>query len=271
MIKRGYYETGLCCLCSLRWNRSIRRASSRRSWLTSNSSPLAYPSFGEALRYFLTNDAVQGLATKLAFLDRADRIAYAEAHLPRLAGTLATPPTYTRLRLQSKRVKRRREKDIPSLLKAFGVEGGWALLGSACQSIGVSRLSFIDDFRNLLKARNRVAHDAKVNIPSVDVTTHIDTALLVGMSVDLLLTHILGAYEKSMTQKDAMRRAGDYKPNLRFIDELPKARWGERATINGRVVKAYEDLAVGIIMAKQRAASPLVVVRDARRIPLRLA
>ena len=78
--------------------------------------------------------------------------------------------------------------DVKVLLTAFGIKNGWDFLSKICASVGASRVSLEDDFRNFSRARNKAAHDSCTNVASGDLETHLGTALLTGLSSDIALT-----------------------------------------------------------------------------------
>jgi hypothetical protein len=113
-----------------------------------SGSRIPYSSFSETLQTFLTVDAIAGMATKIGFADRSDRLQLAKRHLVQTANFRAVPPIYTGLGFSPKG-SNISEGDIKSLFAAFGVRDGWRRLSALCGNVGSSRLSLRDDFKNL--------------------------------------------------------------------------------------------------------------------------
>jgi hypothetical protein len=234
------------------------------------ASRITYTSFGTKLRSLLSQDALQGLVTRMGFLESSQRLAFAESKLPVLSAFLQSPPIYTGYGFSPKG-SNVGDADISGLISAFGVSGGWNRLSQLCSQIGASRLSLYDDFRGLLRARNNAAHDSSTNIPSGDLSTHLATALLVGLVVDLTITHSIDCYIAEPTTAQAEQACNLLALHYRFIDETPTGAWNERSGTAGRVIKCYPDLASAKSGAKSRRKPAHIIVRDVRQIPIELA
>ena len=230
-------------------------------------SRISYRSFDDALRKFLSISAAQGLVTRAMFLDKPDQISYAEVNLPSLAGLLRTRPSYTAHGF-SPRGSNVGVEDVPQLLAAFGVKRAWGLLQALCGRIGVARLSVEDDFRNFAKARNRAAHDgAAANIATADLLTHIGTAVLVGVSVDLAVSHAIDCFVRNTTSAAATTAAGNHNFIIRFLDQQADGRWKEMLE-QGRAVQYHPTKTAAVRIAAGRRAQNFLIVRDARLVPI---
>lgn len=235
-----------------------------------SASRIGYSSFTETLRAFLTVHAVTGLATRINFADKADRLQLAELHLLRTAGFRSNPPSYTGLGFSPKG-SNVSEGDIKELFASFGVRDGWGHLSGLCSRLGSARLSLRDDFRNLHRARNKAAHDSATNIATSDLETHLATSLLIGMTVDIVLTYSINCFLKSRSVARAETAANNVAAlPIRFVDEQVGGSWIERVGQNGSPIKRYPDRTAATIAARARARTYPIVVRSSSRVPTEL-
>jgi hypothetical protein len=219
-----------------------------------SGSRIPYSSFSETLQTFLTVDAIAGMATKIGFADRSDRLQLAERHLVQTANFRAVPPIYTGLGFSPKG-SNISEGDIKSLFAAFGVRDGWRRLSALCGNVGSSRLSLRDDFKNL----------------TADVETHLATALLIGLTSDIVITHAIDCFLKKRSLAAAETAANNVSSlSVRFLDEQVGGLWIERVGINGSVIKRYADRGLGKAEARSRSRLLPIVVRNSSLVPIEL-
>jgi hypothetical protein len=230
-------------------------------------SRISYRSFDDALRKFLSISAAQGFVTRAFFLDNVDQISYAEQNIPSLGGFLRARPSYTAHGF-SPRGSNVSIEDIPKLLAAFGLRGAWNYLQNLCVRLGAARLSFQDDFRNLAKARNKAAHDgAAANIATVDLLTYIDTAVLVGITVDLAVSHAIDCFVRHPNSPSATAAAGNPNFVMRFVDPQSDGTWRENLE-QSRTVQRHVTIGAAIRIAASRQANNFLIVRNARLFPV---
>lgn len=230
---------------------------------------MSYPAFGENLRSFLALDAIAGLSNRLSFVDKPDRLTFAENHVVRIAALLQSPPSYTGLGFSPKG-SNVSASDIKVLLAAFGVKDPWRALSRLCGDLGASRLSLHDDFQNFVRARNKAAHDSTTNIASSDLETHLETALLIGISTDIALSHAIDSFVKQRNSAAAEHSANNLALKYRFLDPDITGVWSERLGSNGRTIKKYADGIEARAGARSRSHAAPIVVRDTRSIPAEL-
>jgi hypothetical protein len=235
-----------------------------------SGSRISYSAFSEALRSFLTIDAIAGLVTKISFADKVDRLSLAERHIIKTAGFQAVPPSYTGLGF-SPRGSNISETDIKNLFSAFGIRDAWGRLSALCGSLGSSRLSLREDFRNFLRARNRAAHDSATNIATSDVETHLVTSLLIGITSDIVITNAIHSFVRKRTLAEAEAAADNVSSlAIRFIDEQAGGSWIERITTNGNTIKRYSSRDAATQEASSRARLLPIVARDRSLVPTEL-
>lgn len=226
-----------------------------------------YRTFGEDLRMFLTVEAVKGLANRSNFMLDADRLQFIEAELPRLATFRHVKPKYTGLGF-SPVGSNVGERDFWGLLKSFGVGGGWNTLSAICANLGFSSPTLQDQFRNFLQARNSSAHDSSNDVPSATLAQHIDTAVLVGISIDIALQNAVEAFCSSADFITAVQQASatvSYT-DFRYVDEQVDGTWEESYGNSRTAVHASRDM--GAQAARRRPPRRVVVLRDVRRFPI---
>lgn len=235
-----------------------------------SSSRIGYSSFSEGLRAFLTVHAITGLATKIGFADKADRLQLAEIHLLKAAGFQGAPPSYTGLGF-SPRGSNISESDIKELFSSFGVRDGWARLSTLCSSLGSTRLSLRDDFRNLHRARNKAAHDSATNIATADLETYLATSLLIGMTADIVITNSVDCFLRKRTLASAEAAANDLSSlAIRFVDEQVGGAWSERLGQSGSTIKRYPNRESAANAARSRTKAYPIVLRNSALVPTEL-
>ena len=231
-----------------------------------SNSKMPYVTFGDSLRNFLTLDAITGLNTRMNFADKADRLAFAEAGILRAASFQSIPPKYTGLGFSPKG-SNILPADIKSLLSAFGIKNGWGFLSKVCGNLGASRISLQDDFQNFFRARNKAAHDSAANTASGDLETHLGTALLTGMSVDIALTSAIDSFVTERTIATAEDAANKIPASFRFVDEQLNGSFLERIGLAGHTIKKHSDRALATKEVLSRRKVLLIVFRDTSSVP----
>jgi RiboL-PSP-HEPN len=234
-----------------------------------NTAQMGYAVLGEKLRRLLSLDAILGLGNRINFIDRSDRLTFAEANISKLTGNGASPIGYTGLGFSPKGSNISSD-DLHNLLTAFEVQNPWQSLARIVSNMGATRVNLQNDFINLIRSRNKAAHETTTNTATADLRTHLDTALLVGMSIDILLTNAVGAFVKEQTLVAAASIANLPPLNCRFLDQDANDEWREKVGISGRTIKRYRDKSAAKTGALARAGDALVVVRDLRSIPIEL-
>ncbi|MFC0239343.1 HEPN domain-containing protein [Rhodopseudomonas telluris] len=232
-------------------------------------SQIGYSMLGEKLRKLLSLDAIIGLATRLGFTDKAERLAFAEANIVRLAGGPALPINYTGLGFSPKGSNVSGD-DIQTLLAAFGVQSPWQCIGNVISSLGATRLSARDDFLNFARARNKAAHDSTTNIATSDLKTYLDTALLVGMASDIIVTNAVAAFVSERTPTSATNLANALPLSYRFLDRDQNGLFKEKVSTIGRTIRLHPDKESAVSSALRRARRLTIVVRDSRATPIEL-
>jgi len=230
-------------------------------------SRIGYQYFDHLLKRFFSVQALNGLNRRIRFAEKHDQITTAETELPRIAGILQSPPTFTSLAIKS-RGTNISGGDIEDTLKSFGLKHSWNKIRLVCNTIGSARLSPKDDFLNFKRARNKCAHDSNTNIPTADLVEHVNTAISLAISFDILMTYAVDCLVSSPTYKKATQRADSCSFRVRFLDDDGKGGWREHSGQSSRAYRRHHDLR-GLEYAKTR---PKVgyVVRDSRQIPVRL-
>lgn len=227
---------------------------------------ISYVNFEPPLRRLLTLSAVQGIVTKASFLEESYRLPFAEREIPRLAKFAKVPPTFTSLGFSS-RGSNISKDHVAEFFKAFGVPNSWAALGQIPAHLGTARLSLSDDFENFARDRNRAAHDSEANIPSANLETHLETAILAAISVDVAATHVVDTYVTATTIAAAKAACVLFPAAFRFIDENVAApKWTEK--LASGIVAQHTTLQVAKSAAAKRTPSLPIVVRDGRLFPV---
>lgn len=233
------------------------------------SCPLPFTAFSDDLKSFLTRDAAKGLLNRISFMEGGLRQTFFDTNIIRLSGYLSTPATFTAFGFspQGSNVS---HEDIKKAFGALGLKDTWGKLRAITTDLGSARVSLDDDYRNLAKTRHRSAHDPESNVPSTDLKTHVEIAILIGISIDILTSSVADAYASAKSAVDLASRLGSISHGYRFVDAEPSGSFAERATLTGRVIKRYATEAMATGTAIARTGSQYVVVRSPSTMPLAL-
>lgn len=224
---------------------------------------LGYGGLPQGVRKMLTSEALTGLATRMSFLDKADKLSFAEQQIARLAGFQLTPPRYSAAGFSPKGSNIGHD-DVKTLFAAFGVADPWAKIGSLANAIGGGRVSIVDDFKNFSGARNSCAHDANYVIATNDVAGHLEACATAAIAIDMLAMKCVDAVKSARQTPDVTLALAAPSARCRFIDMDPSARdfFLERSSSSLRVYRRHQGLVVALSEAAGRANIEAVVARD---------
>lgn len=227
------------------------------------TSNIPYSGFSDELRSFFSVRAVQGLSNRLSFMDKNDKLLFAEQNISSIARIFSTPSSYSNFGFRSTGSNIKPE-DITDLPRFFGVTNGWSQLQAVCSEIGASRYDLNNDFRNFKKARNLGAHEIGSNMASSDLNTHIETALLIGIVADISFTNAIDWLCKSPTHARAVQSISTNRPVYRFLQERSNNKWAEYSMGSNRAVKLYPDLqtARNAILSRPNRTDVHIVAKD---------
>lgn len=229
--------------------------------------PLSYAAFSDDLKRFLTRDAAKGLLNRISFMEDSLQQSFFETNIMSLAGYLSTPATFTAFGFspQGSNVS---HEDIKKAFAALGLKDAWGKLRAITNALGSARVSLDDDYRNLAKTRHRSAHDPESNVPSSDLKTHVEIAILIGIAVDVLTSSVANAYVAAQSARDLAARLGSMSHSFRFIDAERSGTFVERASLTGRAIKRYPTEALATEAAVARNAGHYVIVRSPTTMPM---
>lgn len=233
-----------------------------------SSGQLPYSEFSDELRRFLTIEAVNGLSNRTRFRAHTDRLTYSETGLNHIGAYLGGSGPYKAYGFSPKGSNVAR-KDIETAFKAVGVQRCWQRMGAIATAIGSSRISLADDFDQLGRTRNRSAHNPSGNVPTANLLSHIQNAILIGIAADILLSNAAGAFSRAQTQTQLTTAMQSITTSVRFLDEEPTGSWIERA-FSGHPMKRYASEAAAAAGVSARGTSNLTVVRDQQSIAIGL-
>jgi hypothetical protein len=231
-----------------------------------SAGQVGYADLGADLQQMIIVEGVAGLVTRTQFVPKPDRQAFVEKWLPALAAFKSTPPGYTSLGFSPKGSNVGAD-DVRDAFAACGLDKVWNRLKAIASSIGSTRVSLEQDFRNLAAARNTAAHNPDSNIATADLQAHLQTALVLGVACDILATACCDAFTAAKVPADITASNLGTVRSLRFLDEDTSGAWCERPAAAGKVVKRYAARAAGIGAALQRKNVGFVVVRNASQLP----
>ena len=236
-----------------------------------SNSPLSYASFSNELRALLTLNATIGLATKVGYAAKADKLAMAEGGISRIAGYAATPPVYTAFGFSPKGSNVYKD-DVGTCLTALGAIKPWNQMADVASAIGSTRVDISVDFDNIARTRNQCAHNSRSSIPTIDLQTHLECVTLIGIGFDVIATSIVKEICSTTTAADLATVSSRAVRPFRFLDHQIDGTWAERATLNGRNVKAYqtEQTARSGVMTRVNSGARFHILRNTQKIPLEL-
>ena len=140
-------------------------------------------------------------------------------------------------------------------------------LSRICSDVGTARVSLHDDFQNLVRVRNKCAHDSATNVPTADLESHLETVTLFGIAIDLAITHAIECFSTASKYSRASDAANKLKIKVRFLDQ-DSGHWRERSSGSTKTIRLHPNL--NSALAGTRRPKDGYVVRDARLIPQRL-
>lgn len=184
----------------------------------------------------------------MKFMERGDALLFAETNLPKLTGFAQVPPVFTGLGFSTK------GSNISS--DDIGT--------SVCTMIDNTRLDAKVEFENFYNIRNASAHDSNTNVPTGDLNSYIDLALLVGLAIDIIITHAVDCYVSARTTRMAEDAVNKLAPRLRFLDQLPDGKWKDVAIAKKRARKIYADFEQAKLAV---IPNTQYIVRDTRLFP----
>lgn len=232
-------------------------------------TPLPYSSLSEQFREFVTVDAVQGFQNRVSFVAKSDRLSYVETKISALGGFNSTPMHLSAFGF-SKKGSNVSADDIRDALKAIGLDNPWGTLTALSHTMGFGRASLEEDYRNFARVRNRSAHNPTDNLPTQDLKTNLDVAVIVAVSVSVVL-RALGKHYRSATAVSTLKvLCKSPVISFRFLDLQTAGTFAERISVSGRAVKIHSDLGTAVQVAKSRKDRRNVLVRATSLAPMQL-
>lgn len=235
------------------------------------SAGLGYGALPEGVRKMLTSDALTGLSTRMSFLDKADRLQYAEQQIAKLAGFQLTPPKYSSAGF-SPRGSNIGHEDVKALFSAFGVLDPWQKIGNIANYVGGGRVSIVDDIRNFSSARHSCAHNADFVIATGDVEGHLEVCAVAAIAIDVLAMKCVVAVKAASQTSQIAPALASPTIQCRFVDMDAGApnSFLERSPSSSRAYRRHQGLTTALGEAAKRAGTDAVIARDATGKPFLL-
>jgi hypothetical protein len=158
---------------------------------------------------------------------------------------------------------------VTAFFKAFEVEDPWTKLGKIAVDIGASRVSLLQDYKNLATTRHNSAHDPASNVPTADLQAHIEVAIVIAIVVDVLATAIGNTFKKGIKPGALKTALNGLTHRYRFLDEQNTGHWVELSP-SGRAIKRYPTEAAAKVGVAMRVTPAYVICRNARKSPVEL-
>ena len=228
-------------------------------------SKIPYNDFNDAFKELVTNKSLEGILNIHKFILPIDRIPFVEDKLHQVGQFRARKPKYTGLGF-SPRGSNVLFNDINEFMSGLEIKGGWSTLSTICTAIGASQPSLSSNFKDFGRARNIAAHDSVSSIPQINLLSHLDTALFVGISFDIIVTHAATSYRNSTSISMAVANIASPTTNFRFLLEA-SGIWTER--VGARTV-SHSDKSTACSSILNRRPKMFTLVRDSRGIPIEL-
>lgn len=232
-------------------------------------SKISFSSFSDELREMIVSHAVAGLNTRAIFLEKSRRQAFFESGIQKIGQFSAIPPVYTAYGF-SPRGSNVGHEDIKQAFRSFGVSDCWGRMSNLAKDLGLSRVNLQNDFQNLALTRHASAHNPSGNVPTSDLITNIETAIIVGVTIALLCSSIKTSFLQAKNKIDLETRVSEPKPQYRVVDELSDGSWLERRFPTGAGVKKFSSEEEAINSIKIRKTANQAVFRNKSLIPLAL-
>ncbi len=233
--------------------------------------PWAYGSYSDGLQKLITLNAAIGLATKVGFASKIDKLPMAERGIAALAGYSATPPVYTSLGFSPKGSNVHKD-DVSACLRALGAQEPWAELAGVASRTGSARVNIADDYKAVSDRRNACAHNSKASIPTTDLRSHLEIVTILGIGFDVIASSLVSRICNASSASEVKSTSPALAPKFRFLDHDIAGLYSERSAISGRSVKNYMNETAGRAGLLSRASAPTEfrIIRNTQRVPIEL-
>jgi hypothetical protein len=164
------------------------RARTREALATLSNSGLAFGALPKKLQQAATEGALRAAISQLGFMD--DKATHGMPMLQSVADAVAStsgqPYALSRYSL-GYRGSNLSLADVPTVLKAFKVNGGWTQLTALASRAGFAALPLEDFYAQVLRRRHKAAHEGGTDIPLADITSFASGARACALAFELML------------------------------------------------------------------------------------
>lgn len=233
-------------------------------------SSIAFDFLPDSARRFILVDALVGAVTRMSFIrGLPDKILFADQHLTTMSGLRTTPRAYSSLGFSPKGSNVGHD-DVKDALAAFGVRDPWREMGVIAGKIGLGSVDLRSDFIALSRSRHAAAHQSTSNIPTSTLQSLVRSALVIGMSCDILAGNTAEAIRTCTRPAALVATVQRFARPIRFLDPQSDGSWLETAEGRRRASQRHQSKSAGIGVALARRGMPFVVIRDTQRLPTAL-
>ena len=227
-----------------------------------------YTDFPDTLKALFTTRAVGGLSGLLRRTSTDDRLRVSEQEIGSLGLHVSMPPKFSALGFGYETPNINAD-GVESLMKAIGFKAVWRLVDDVCAGAGIGASNAKDAMKNFLACRNRAAHDPTAIFATSDVEQSSQSAFVIAISIDILLTYGISVAKASQRWTDVARALESPVFGFRFIDEGSDGRWRERMGPSGSTYRSHASEVDARREAGARAArnGQVLIIRDTRLRP----
>lgn len=188
--------------------------------LNSFNNTIRFSDLSESLQQATTIGALKAVLFRSGF--EADTVSWTLLQMPSIANAATNVSALSPLSFGRNKSNLIAD-DVSSILKAFGVEGGWNAISAVAKRVGIGGVAdYIQSFKNIADRRHLAAHDITANIPLNDLDNSTTEIIGICCSFDLLLSHSLSLHNLNQIPNKVRGLIKHEHIKLRFISAHPK-------------------------------------------------
>ncbi len=156
-------------------------------------------------------------------------------------------------------------EEVPAILAAFGISGGWTVLKKVSDSIGGGLPDLSQAYKNASSRRHSCAHEANFNYSFIWLEAIKSEILAIAASLDVVLEARCRQVESSLSI-NVQDHNIDAALNYRFLHDVAGVHKESKA-IGGRTIKNWHDQseALRVLLPRLRPAQEFLILLDSGR------
>lgn len=183
---------------------------------------LPFGALSEELRKAATLGAIQGLLFQQKFVAEDQKISFLSQEIKALATVADQNYKISRFAFAHSNANVQLE-EITSLLEALSVEKPWETVYHTARRLKLATPNPSKaEFRALSADRHAAAHQQSFDIPNLDLKARIDSALSIGLALDVVISAAVRNLNTCMAKYHALKELKSADVNIFFVSMAPK-------------------------------------------------